>query len=255
MRERESVLRIAALEKHYGGLRPLRIEALWLGADQRVAITGIDGPGAELLVNLITGATLPGAGDVTVFGHATSAIANADDWLATLDLCGLVSVRAVLVDELSLAANIATAFTLSIDPIPDRVLGDVRRLAAEVDLPAGLFDVRVGDLDAAVRARCHLARALASDPRLLVLEHANVLAADHAVAFGRVIARVARSRRLALLALTADRGFAWVVAQRVLALDPATGELLAGSRWRRWRRTLMAIGEVISKQVLRGNRP
>ncbi|MCX6538697.1 MAG: ATP-binding cassette domain-containing protein [Acidobacteria bacterium] len=234
MSAREPVIRIAGLEKQFGGLRPLRIANLSLRADQRVAITGIDGPGAEVLVNLVTGATLPDAGNITVFGQATSAIVNADDWLATLDRFGLVSSRAVLVDDLSLGANIATAFTLSIDPIPDRVLDDVRRLAAEVDLPADRFDARVGDLDAAFRARCHLARALASGPRVLVLEHANVLAADHALAFGRVIARVARSRRLPLLALTADQGFARVVAGRVLRLDPATGQLLADSRWRRW---------------------
>lgn len=236
MSAREPVIRIAGLEKQFGGLRPLRVADLSLGADQGVAITGIDGPGAEVLVNLVTGATLPDAGDITVFGQATSAIVNADDWLATLDRCGLVSSRAVLVDDLSLAANIATAFTLSIDPIPARVLGDVRRLAAEVDLPADRLDARVGDLDADLRARCHLARALASGPRLLVLEHANVLAADQALAFGRVIARVARSRRLPLLALTADQRFARVVARRVLRFDPASGQLIADSRWRMWLR-------------------
>lgn len=237
---REAVIRIEGLEKQFGGLRPLRIADLVVAADERVAITGIDGAGAEVLVNLVTGATLPDAGAITTFGQATSALANPDDWLAALDRFGLVSSRAVLVDDLSLAANIATAFTLSIDPIPDRVLDDVRRLAAEVDLPDDRLAVRVGDLDADLRARCHLARALASGPQVLILEHANVLAADHALAFGRVMVRVARRRRLPLLALTADQGFARVVAQRVLRLDPASGQLPADSRWGRWRHWLSA---------------
>jgi len=229
----EPVIHIAGLVKQFGGLRPLRLLSLSLGAAERVAITGMDGPSAEVLVNLVTGATLPDAGAITVFGQATSATVAADDWLAALDRFGLVSSRAVLVDDLNLVANIATAFTLSIDPIPDDVLGQVRRLAAEVDLPPSCFDTRLGDLNAADRARCHLARALASTPRVLLLEHANVLAADHAPAFGRLIAGVARSRQLPLLALTADEEFAGIVAPQVFKLDAATGRLLSDSRWRR----------------------
>ena len=238
MNAEEPVIQIAGLTKQFGGLRPLRIAALSVGGHQRVAITGVDGPGAETLVNLVTGASLPDAGQITAFGQATSAIGNADEWLAALDRFGLVSSRAVLVDDLSLAANIATAFTLSIDPIPDYVLTQVRQLAVEVDLPIDRFDTRTGDLDAALRARCHLARALASGPQVLVLEHANVLAANHALAFGRAIAAVARRRRLPLLALTADEGFARVVAERVLRLDPASGQWLADSRWRRFLNAL-----------------
>lgn len=227
------VIHIAGLEKQFGGLRPLRLSDLSLAANQRAAISGIDGPSAEALVNLVTGATLPDAGSVTVFGQATSATVAADEWLAALDRFGLVSSRAVLVDDLSLAANLAMAFTLSIDPIPDDVLDQLRRLAGEVGLSSDRFNSRLGDLDPADRARCHLARALASAPRVLLLEHANVLAADHALAFGRLIAAVAKRRQLPLLALTADQAFARVVAVQVFTLDAATGRLLADFGWRR----------------------
>lgn len=229
----QPILQIVGLEKQFGGLRPLRLAALSVGEDQRVAITGIDGPSAEVIVNLVTGATLPDAGSVTVFGQVTSAMVAADAWLASLDRFGLVSSRAVLVGELSASVNIATALSLSIDPIPDDVRASVQRLAEEVDLPAGRLESRLADLDPADHAKCHLARALASAPRVLVLEHANALAANHAPAFGRLIARIAQRRRLPLLALTADFDFARLVAAQVYRLDAVTGRLLPESLWRR----------------------
>ncbi|MDO8835689.1 MAG: hypothetical protein Q7V01_08830, partial [Vicinamibacterales bacterium] len=88
-----------------------------------------------------------------------------------------------------------------------------------------------------VIARCHLARALAADPAVLVLEHANALTqpAD-APAFGRDIARIADGRRLAVLAITADDLFARAVTPRVYDLDAATGRLTSRSGWRSWFR-------------------
>ena len=55
----EPLLDVRGVSKHYGGLRPLRLAALAVGPGDRVAITGLDAPAAEILVNLLTGATLP----------------------------------------------------------------------------------------------------------------------------------------------------------------------------------------------------
>ena len=45
-----------AVAKSYGGLRPLRIRSLAVAPGERVAIAGIDAAGAEVMVNLVTGA-------------------------------------------------------------------------------------------------------------------------------------------------------------------------------------------------------
>ncbi len=228
---------VHGLVKSYGALRPLRIASLALLPAQRVAVAGLDGPAAEVLVNLLTGATLPEAGEIRLFGRATAAITDADDWLKTLDRFGIVSVRALLLGELTTAQSIAMSFTLSIDPVPARVLADVSRLAAEVGLTADL-PIRVGDLPPAARARIHVARALALDPALLVLEHANALVAGGPpgapARLARDVARIARRRGIALLALTADPAFARAVAHDVFTFDAATGTLLRQSGWRRW---------------------
>jgi ABC-type methionine transport system ATPase subunit len=145
----------------------------------------------------------------------------------------MVSPRAVLVDELTVAQSIAMAFTLSLDPIPDAVLADVGRLAREAGLSDSPLEQRIADVAPLIKAQCRLARALAQQPLVLLLEHANALVPTDAEGFGRAIGAMAKTRGLAVIALTADMAFARAVADRVLVLDGATGDLKERSRWRR----------------------
>jgi ABC-type sulfate/molybdate transport systems ATPase subunit len=154
--------------------------------------------------------------------------------MATLDRIGMVSPRAMLADDFTLLQSIAMAFTLSLEPIPGHVSADVARLARDAGLAVGDLNMRVSDAAPIVKARCRLARSLAASPDVLLLEHANALVADGAEAFGREIAALAKARGMAVLALTADEAFASAVAERVFALDAATGQLKARGGWRRW---------------------
>ena len=230
----EPLIEVRGVRKNYGGLRPLRLTALTVGPGERIAITGIDAPSAEILVNILTGATLPDEGEVHLFGRATSSISAADDWLTLLDRIGMVSPRAMLAEDFTVAQAIAMAFTLSLDPIPDAVAADVSRLARDAGLADTDLGTRLADTTPLVKARCRLARALASTPAVLLLEHANALVPGDAGGFGRDIAALARARSMAVIALTADEAFANAVAERVFTLDPATGQLKARGGWRRW---------------------
>jgi ABC-type transporter Mla maintaining outer membrane lipid asymmetry ATPase subunit MlaF len=229
----DPLIGVRGVTKNYGGLRPLRLSALTVEAGDRVAITGLDEPAAEILVNLLTGATLPDTGEVRLFGRVTAAISEASDWLATLDRIGMVSPRAMLAGEFTVAQGIAMAFTLSLDPIPGEIAADIERLARDAGLGAADLAVRISDAPPMVKARCRLARALASTPAVLVLEHANALVPDGTAVLGRDIAALAKRRGLAVLALTADESFASAVANKVFALDAATGQLKPRGGWLR----------------------
>ena len=234
----EPLIDVRGVTKNYGGLRPLRLAALTVVPGDRLALLGLDAAAAEVLVNLLTGATLPDEGEVRVFGRATSSITDADDWVATLDRIGMVSPRAMLAEELTVAQGIAMAFTLSLDPIPATIAADVERLAGETRLAAGDLGTRLADAPPLVKARCRLARALSTAPAVLLLEHANALVPDGAAGFGREIAGLAKARGMAVVAITADDSFAGAVADTVFALDAATGALKARGGWPGWFRKL-----------------
>ena len=221
-----AVLEFAGASKAYGGLRPLRIAELRVQAGDTVALLGFDQPTAEVFVNLATGATLPEAGDVSVFGLPTRAIEDSADWLATVDRFGIVSERAVLLDALTVIQNLAMPFTLEIEPPPDQVRARAEVLAREVGLPDTSWNQPVAALDAAGWLRVRLGRAIALDPAILLLEHASArLPRGEVALLGARLRAVAEGRHIALVALTADEAFARAVARRVLTLEPATGRL------------------------------
>jgi len=79
-----------------------------------------------------------------------------------------------------------------------------------------------------VQMRVHLARSLALGPRLLIADHPSAsLPRDSIAGFGADLSRIAQSRRLALLAITADDALAKAIGGRRLELVAATGELRA----------------------------
>ena len=124
-----------------------------------------------MLINLLTGAMLPDAGDVTVFGQSTAAIADSDAWLGVVDRFGLVSARAVLLEPLSVVQNLAMPFSLDIEPPSPALRERAVAVAIEVGLPEGTWDQPVASLDAEAKLRVRLGRAVALDPAILVLEH------------------------------------------------------------------------------------
>jgi predicted ABC-type transport system involved in lysophospholipase L1 biosynthesis ATPase subunit len=221
-------LEFDGISKRYGGLRPLRIVELRIVEGEHVALLGIDQPGGEMLINLATGATLPDAGEVRVFGRPTSAISDSTDWLATVDRFGIVSDRAVLLDQLTAIQNLAMPFTLQIEPPPDDVRARAEALAREVGLPEPSWTTPLVHLDAQAAVRIRLGRAIALDPGVLLLEHVSAtVARDEVARLGADIRAVAAARGAALLAVTGDEAFARAVAGRVLTLEPGTGRLKA----------------------------
>jgi ABC-type transporter Mla maintaining outer membrane lipid asymmetry ATPase subunit MlaF len=225
------VLQIANLRRAYNGLRPLRLNDLAIAEGERVAISGLDAGAAEVLVNLVTGASIPDEGEVVVFGRSTASISDGEEWLASLDRFGIVTPRAVLLDAATLLQNLAMPVTLDIEPVPPDVAARVMQLARDAGIEARWLDRPIATLDAAVRARAHLARAVALDPALLILEHPTAgLAKGEGRAFGEAVASVAGARALATLIISEDAAFSDAAATRRLALHGGTGELKAPRR-------------------------
>jgi predicted ABC-type transport system involved in lysophospholipase L1 biosynthesis ATPase subunit len=230
------LIEIRDVRKHYGGLRPLRVNSLQLQAGDRLTLRGLDAQAAEMLSLLITGAAVPDEGSVTVAGRNTMDIATDTEWLVSLDLFGLVTSRAVLLDTLTLEANLALPFTLSIDPIPEEVRRAVADVADEVGLGRERLAASVHSLSPADRVRVHLARALAVSPKILILEHVTApLSADEATALARALTTMADDRGLSWIAISEDDAFVSALGGTVVGLEPGTGDLNPSAQgWKSW---------------------
>jgi ABC-type transporter Mla maintaining outer membrane lipid asymmetry ATPase subunit MlaF len=235
MSAREVVVQLRTVTKDYRSLRPLRIEALDLHHGQTLALGGFDQMTAEILVDLITAAIVPDTGEVRVFGQPTTAIADRDGWLQTLDQFGMLTERAVLVEQLTVEQNLAIPYSLSVDDLSPDLRARVARLAQEIGFTPADLQKQSGILPPLGRLRLRLGRALAMDPKVLLAEHPNAtLDPGETRGFGADLKRIVKGRGIAALVLTADLDFARVVADQVLVLEPATGTLKPSSGWRRW---------------------
>ena len=232
----DPLIEIVGVTKDYRALRPLRVQRLALHEGESIALLGFDAAMAEVLVNLITGAQLPDEGEVRVFGRPTTSITAVDDWVTELDRFGLISTRAVLIDQFTAEQNLALPLTLEIDPLPEAVRTDVGQLGSEVGLSTEELAVQTAALTPTAQLRLRVGRALALRPRVVLAEHPNaLLPREESSRFASDFARITRQRGIAALVMTADPAFARTVASRVLELQPATGALLEKrfglSRW------------------------
>ena len=240
----QGALVINDVEKQYGGLRPLRIRELRVPPGSVTMLLGFDRPAAEVFVNLITGASLPEKGDVAVLGRSTAAIANSDEWLAFVERFGIVSDRIVLLEAMTVAQNLAISFDLNLEPVPPEVTTRVIALAAEVDIDTRWLETPIGKATPLLRSQIYLARALALDPALLVLEHPTAsLSPQDAQDYAAIVKTVSAKRNLTTLGLLMDEKFAKATGGRLLIWQPATGELkdppssaFAKAAARLWRR-------------------
>lgn len=231
----DPVVSLRAVVKDYRGLRPLRVQSLDVGHADMTAVLGLDREAAQVLTDLITGATVPEEGRVTAFGRDTRDISDAEDWLESLRRFGLFTDRTVFVEQFTAEQNLALPLSLAVESLDEAVRDAVRRLAAEVGLSALDLAKPTEALGPLQRARLRLGRTLVLEPRLLLLEHPTAtLGADEVPAFAEVLSGVVRGRQLAALVVTADRAFARAVARTLLTLRPATGELTTESGWKRW---------------------
>ena len=228
------VIRMQKVRKDYHSLRPLRVERLEVRQGQTLAILGFDRAAAEVLVNLITAATLPDAGELDIFGTPTRAITNPDQWFQSLDSFGIFSERVVLMDELTVEQNLALPISFEIDNLSPDVRRQVALLATEVGIAVDECARSMGAATATTRARVRLAKALALRPRVLLAEHPNAaLPPDEVPRLAATLASVAHTRNLATLVLTSDVSFARQACAHVLTWRPATGEIVRGG-WRSW---------------------
>ncbi len=233
--EIDPVVHIDNVVKDYRGLRPLRVGSLTVRVGERVAISGFDRITAEIFVNMINGAILPDTGEVRIFGAPTSAIEHGDAWLEGLDRFGIVTERAVLLDGMSIAQNLALPFSLDIDPLSDEVRARVEQIARDMGIDLAQLDRPAVQAPATTRMRIHLGRALVTSPRVLLMEHPTAsLPREDVAAFARTVRDAIEPRHIALIALTEDTEFADAVAETALKLHAGTGALSSTRGWRRW---------------------
>ncbi|WP_186420572.1 branched-chain amino acid ABC transporter ATP-binding protein/permease [Bosea sp. CS1GBMeth4] len=232
------ILVVESLYKAYGGIVPVRNVSFAIGAGKVHALIGPNGAGKTTLLNLLSGHVAPGSGSIRFEGqeiagwpaHRVAALGIARTF-QNLKLFGELSA----LDNVLLGAHrhIGSGFAASLLGLPAS-----RRAEAEAraDALALLADLGLGErahepaksLPYGLQRRLEIARALASRPRLLLLdEPAAGLNPQETHELGEVIRRI-REAGVTVLLIEHHMDLVMGISQHVLVLD--YGALIAEGR-------------------------
>jgi branched-chain amino acid transport system ATP-binding protein len=227
------LLDVRELALSFGGIRALRGVSLAVPEGETVAIIGPNGSGKTSLFNCVSGAYQPGSGAILFDGE--SLLGLSPDGVARRGIArtfqnlrlfpGLTVLENLLVGRhLHFRRNLfAAALRLRGEEIRHRErceeIVEFLDLEAWRDLPAG-------DCAYGVQKRVELGRALALEPRLLLLdEPASGLTGEEKEEVGYWLHEVRGRFHVTLLFVEHDLRFASRLASRMIALD--RGEKIA----------------------------
>ena len=209
------LLALEAVSKSFSGVRAVEDVSLSVPGSAIVAIAGPNGAGKTTLLDLIAGVHRPDAGTIRLGGTDIAG-------LPPHRACGLGIARTFQRPRpfpgMTIEDNVVVAALLR-----EPEMAIARRRALEALEPLGLAaacGLPAAGLDMSGRKRLDLARALATRPRLLLLDEplAGLSAVDHGAMIDFLRALKGR-RGLSILLTERDPGVAALLTDRIVLLD------------------------------------
>jgi branched-chain amino acid transport system ATP-binding protein len=202
------------LSRRFGGLRAVQDLSFAVGEGETVALIGPNGAGKTTSFNLITGHYRPNSGSVRAFGRELVG-------LRPHDVCALGLARTFQVakpfGKMTVLANVMTGAFLR-----DKRVEVARARAREAIDFVGLAAkerVAAGELTTIDQRRLEMARALATQPRLLLLD--EVMAGLNPAEIDAAVALIGKlcQRGLTILIVEHVMRAIMAVARRIVVLD------------------------------------
>jgi branched-chain amino acid transport system ATP-binding protein len=216
----EALLEVTGLTKRFGGVVANRDIAFAVRPGELVGVIGPNGAGKSTLFDLITGFTRPDRGRVRIDGREATGLRP--DQICRLGV-GRTFQKLRPFHEMTALENVMIGAFLTTADV------DAAREAALAALGSvGLGDrteARARGLSTGQRKRLELARALATRPRLLLLDEVTGGVDPGAIPGLVALVRELHGRGLALVVIEHNMRVIMDIAQRVLALQ--LGEVIA----------------------------
>ncbi|MGA3398324.1 MAG: ABC transporter ATP-binding protein [Acetobacteraceae bacterium] len=217
----EPLLRVEQVMKRFGGFRALDGVSLYLAPGEVLGLVGPNGSGKTTCINVISGLYPPDEGRVVFDGVS---IGGRPSYLLARRGINRTYQSPKPFLSLTVRENVAVAATYGHG---DRAPVDVPGLLASLELD-GLADRPAGDLNSAQQKTLDLARALATAPRLLLVD--ELAAGLNPAELGRMATRLRALAQngMALLVVEHLMGFIDQVTDRVIVMN-AGREIFEGT--------------------------
>ncbi len=215
-----ALLEVRELSKRFGGVQANDRVSFDVEEGSILGVLGPNGAGKTTLFNCVTGFLRPDAGTVRFAGHDVTA--RSPSAIARAGLVRTFQIVRVF-PQLTAFENVVIGALLRVRSV--RLASDrAREVLDDVGL-ASRADIRARDLTMAERKRLELARALATGPRILLLDEPMSGLTPREVSDAVTLARRLCERGLTLVLVEHVLEVVMPLAERVIVLDH--GRLIA----------------------------
>lgn len=226
-----NILEVKGLTKRFGGLVAVNNVDLTVNEGRIVSVIGPNGAGKTTIFNMITGVYKPDGGSIVFNGHSIAG--KRPDQITAAGMCRTFqNIR--LFHNMSVIENVmvgahtnARATTIGalfrtrhFKEAEAETRDKARALLRFVDLPRGLGDQLARNLPYGQQRRIEIARALASDPKLLLLDEPTAgMNPQETEAAVRLFRRLRDERGITVLLIEHDMKVVMGISERVSVID------------------------------------
>jgi branched-chain amino acid transport system ATP-binding protein len=227
----DALLMTLHLSKSFGGLHAVSEVTFWIPERGIVSIIGPNGAGKTTFFNMLTGLYKPTTGTITYRGADITSLrpdrimaAGIARTFQNIRLFGtMTALENVLVGE---HARMRAGLIGSIVRTPgvrreERAVREKAREVLEyVGLPSRVHSMRAVNLSYGDQRRVEIARALASDPQLLLLDEPTAgMNADESARLVEFVRRLRDERHVTILLIEHDMKVVMSLSERVTVFD------------------------------------